>query len=317
MNVYDTIHFDSRYHGGRYTMIELLEGKFFKTFIAVMEEKSFSRAAEKLGYVQSTVTSHIQLLEQACNQKLFHRLSRGVKPTEAGVRLATFAYQFIHLGMSLEHAMNELDQPQGTIHIRMQESFFLTRMSSFIQQFMAQYPRIKVRLEAGFQPDILKRVLDHAVDFGIVPQNPHRNDLVFHPLLEEKLVFIASDALVQRVESSGLDILHDEIVISFGTSCLYHTQASRILQEAGIEGNSALEFPSIEMIKQAVKCGIGFALLPEICVKKELEEQEFQTLPLCPPIYSTHGLIVHKDRELHFPAKLFKSQIVEHFSMER
>ncbi|OAJ73111.1 hypothetical protein AYJ08_15745 [Brevibacillus sp. SKDU10] len=294
-------------------MIELLEGKFFQTFIAVIEEKSFSRAAEKLGYVQSTVTSHIQLLEQACNQKLFHRLSRGVKPTEAGVRLATFAYQFIHLGMSLEHAMNELDQPQGTIHIRMQESFFLTRMSSFIQQFMNQYPRIKVRLEAGFQPDILKRVLDHAVDFGIVPQNPNRNDLIFHPLLEEKLVFIASDALVQRVESSGLDMLHDEIVISFGTSCLYHTQASRILQEAGIEGNRALEFPSIEMIKQAVKCGIGFALLPEICVKKELEEKEFQTLPLSPPIYSTHGLIVHKDRELHFPAKLFKSQVVEHF----
>ncbi len=316
MNVYDTIHFAFRYQGGCYTMIELLEGKFFKTFIAVMEEKSFSRAAEKLGYVQSTVTTHIQLLEQACNQKLFHRLSRGVKPTEAGVRLATFAYQFIHLGMSLEHAMNELDQPQGTIHIRMQESFFLTRMSSFIQQFINQYPRIKVRLEAGFQPDILKRVLDHAVDFGIVPQNPHRNDLIFYPLLEEKLVFIASDALIQGVESSGLKALNDEILISFGKSCLYHTQASKILQEAGIEGNSALEFPSIDMIKQSVKCGIGFALLPEICVRKELEEEDFKTLPLCPPIFSTHGLIVHKDRELHFPAKLFKSQIVDHFSTE-
>ncbi|MCY9656119.1 LysR family transcriptional regulator, partial [Paenibacillus thiaminolyticus] len=55
-------------------MIELLEGRVMKTFIAVMEEKSFSRAAERLGYVQSTVTTHIQSLEQACKQKLFHRL---------------------------------------------------------------------------------------------------------------------------------------------------------------------------------------------------------------------------------------------------
>jgi LysR family transcriptional regulator, cell division regulator len=105
-------------------VIELLEGRFFKTFIAVIEEKSFSRAADKLGYVQSTVTSHIQLLEQACKQKLFHRLSRGVKPTEAGEKFLKYAYQFIHLGTSIEEAMNELEQPGGTVHLRMQESFF-------------------------------------------------------------------------------------------------------------------------------------------------------------------------------------------------
>ncbi|KEK22885.1 LysR family transcriptional regulator [Bacillus gaemokensis] len=295
-------------------MIELLEGKFFKTFIAVIEEKSFSRAADKLGYVQSTVTTHIQLLEQACKQKLFHRLSRGVKPTEAGLKLAKFAYQFIHLGMSLEDAMNELDQPKGTVHIRMQESFFLTRMSSLIQEFIGQYPKIKLRLETGFQPDILNQVLEHAIDFGIVARNVHRNDVIFYPLIEEKLVFIASETLAQKVESKGLNALNDEIAISFGTSCLYHTQANKTLQEAGIEGNSALEFQSIEMIKQAVKCGIGFALIPEIAVKKELEKEQFKTLPLCPPIFSTHGLIVHKDRELSFPAKLFKSQIIDHFS---
>ncbi|MBC6971519.1 LysR family transcriptional regulator [Bacillus sp. Xin] len=297
-------------------MIELLEGKFFKTFIAVIEEKSFSRAADKLGYVQSTVTTHIQLLEQACNQKLFHRLSRGVKPTEAGLKLAKFAYQFIHLGMALEEAMSELDQPQGTVHIRMQESFFLTRMSPLIQEFIGSYPKIKVRLGTGFHRDILNQVLEHAVDFGIVPQNPNRSDVIFYPLVEEKLVFIASDVLVQKVESHGLDILNGEIVISFGTSCLYHTRASKLLQEAGIEGNNALEFPSIEMIKQSVKCGIGFALIPEMAVKKELEEEQFKALPLCPPIFSTHGLIVHKDRELSFPAKLFKSKVIDYFSSE-
>jgi DNA-binding transcriptional LysR family regulator len=95
-------------------MIELLEGRFFKTFLAVMEEKSFSRAADKLGYVQSTVTTHIQFLENACKQKLFHRLSRGVKPTAAGEKLVKFAYQFVQLGSSIEEAMGEIEQPRGT-----------------------------------------------------------------------------------------------------------------------------------------------------------------------------------------------------------
>lgn len=298
-------------------MIERLEGKFFKTFIAVMEEKNFSRAAERLGYVQSTVTSHIQLLEQACNQKLFHRLSRGVKPTEAGLKLAKYAYQFIHLGNSLEEAMNELDQPQGTIYFRMQESFFLTRMTSFIQDFIGHYPKIKLRIETGFQPDILQHVLEHAVDFGIVPQNPNRPDIHFYPLVEEKLIFIATDDLARKVESKGLNTLNDEILISFGNSCLYHTQASDFLLKSGIEGNNALEFPSMEMIKQAVKCGIGFALIPEIAVKEEITKGQFKEVPFSKPIFLTHGIITHKERELSFQANLFKSEVNDHFSSRR
>ncbi|MGN9863957.1 LysR family transcriptional regulator [Bacillus swezeyi] len=295
-------------------MIEMLEGKFFNTFIAVMEEKNFSRAADRLGYVQSTVTSHIQLLEQACGQRLFQRLSRGVKPTPAGLKLAAFAYQFIHLGRSLEEAMNELDQPQGNVDIRMQESFFLTRMSTMIQHFLKDHPNIRLKLESGFQQDIVQQVVDHAVDFGIVPQNPNRPDILFDPLLEEKLVFIASHDLVEKIESDGLNALSRETFISFGTSCVYHTKAGRLLQEAGIEGNSALEYPSIEMIKQAVRCGIGFAFIPEIAVKQELEADQFKLLPLSAPIVSTHGLIVRKDRELSLTASLFRARVTGYFS---
>nr|WP_285860285.1 MULTISPECIES: LysR family transcriptional regulator [Paenibacillus] len=289
----------------------MLEGRFFKTFIAVMEEKSFSRAADKLGYVQSTVTTHIQFLEQACNQKLFHRLSRGVKPTAAGEKLMKYAYQFVHLGASIEEAMNEIEQPQGTVYLRMQESFFLTRFSSFMQHFVKEYPEVKLRVESGFHHDILDQVLDHAIDFGIVPRDPQRNDIVFYPLVEEKLIFIASNALMMEVEREGLHRLSKEVMISFGTDCLYHTQASMAIQEAGIDVKEAIELPSLEMIKQSVQCGIGFALVPEIAVQKELDEGCFALLTVSKASYSMHGLIVHKNRELSYPARLFKSKLIE------
>lgn len=297
-------------------MIELLEGRYFKTFIAVMEEKSFSRAADKLGYVQSTVTTHIQFLEQACKQKLFHRLSRGVKPTAAGEKLVKFAYQFVHLGASIEEAMNEIEQPRGTVYLRMQESFFLTRISSIMQHFVKEYPEVKLRVESGFHQDILDQVLEHAIDFGIVPRDPQRNDLIFYPLVEEKLVFIASHALMKEVETEGLNRLSREVMISFGTICLYHTHASTVLQEAGIYVKDALELPSLEMIKKSVACGIGFALVPEIGVKKELEEGHFQVLPISPESYSMHGLIIHKNRELSYPAKLVKSELIKRFGQQ-
>jgi DNA-binding transcriptional LysR family regulator len=297
-------------------VIELLEGRFFKTFVTVLEEKSFSRAAEKLGYVQSTVTTHIQLLEQVCKQKLFHRLSRGVKPTEAGFRLAKFAYQYIHLGHSIEENMNELDHPRGTVSIRMQEAFFLTRVSAFVSQFMKEYNRVKLRIETGFHQDILNQVLDHAVDFGIVPHDPGRHDILFYPLVEEKLIFIARAALAEEVERKGLGILNDEAVISFGTSCLYTTQANKALQEAGVNASNALELPSLEMIKHTVKHGIGFALIPEVAVKDDLDAGLFKLLPF-PEILSMHGLIVHKDRELSYPGRLFKSHVMDYFENQQ
>lgn len=292
-------------------MIELLEGRFIKTFIVVMEEKSFSRAADKLGYVQSTVTTHIQLLEQVCKQKLFHRLSRGVKPTAAGEKLLKYAYQFVQLGVTIEDAMNEMEQPRGTVYLRMQESFFLTRFSSFMQHFGKEYPEVKLRISSGFHQDILDQVLEHAIDFGILPRDPKRNDIVFYPLVEEKLIFIASNTLMTDVETEGVSRLNKEILISFGSICVYHTHASKALKEAGIQVKDAIELPSLEMIKQSVACGIGFALVPEVAVQHELDAGTFKVLPLCPESYSMHGLIVHKNRELSHPARLVKSELIK------
>jgi DNA-binding transcriptional LysR family regulator len=294
-------------------VIELLEGRFFKTFLAVMEEKSFSRAADKLGYVQSTVTSHIKILEQICKQKLFHRLARGVDPTEAGIKLAKYANQFIHLGNSIEEVMNGLDQPRGIVTLRMQESFFLTRMTEVLQLFKQEHPMVKLRIESGFHQDIMNQVLNHAVDFGIVPRDPQRHELLFFPLVEEKLIFVASESLFEEVQSKGLERLNEEIIISFGTSCLYDTHTRQILQESGVHPFDALELPSLEMIKQSVKQAIGFALVPEVSVQDELESGELITLSIGPAVRFMHGLVVHKDRELNYPAKLFKSRVIVHF----
>ncbi|MFC6650692.1 LysR family transcriptional regulator [Paenibacillus rhizoplanae] len=160
-------------------MIDLLEGRFFLAFIALLEEKSFSRAAVRLGYVQSTVTTHIQQLEKISGQKLFHRYPRGIELTEAGKVFSKYAYQYVHLSQSLKESMNELDQPCGTIRIRTQESFFLTRMLPFVQEYIRNYPNVNLRIEQGSYQDILNGVLDYELDFGIVPQDPNRQDILF------------------------------------------------------------------------------------------------------------------------------------------
>ncbi|MGO4789263.1 LysR family transcriptional regulator [Paenibacillus sp. 2KB_20] len=291
-------------------MIDSLEGRFILAFIALLEEKSFSRAADRLGYVQSTVTTHIQHLEKISGQKLFHRYPRGIELTEAGKIFSKYAYQYVHLSQSLKESMNELDQPSGTIRIRTQESFFLTRMLPFVQEYTRNYPSVNLRIEQGSHQDILKGVLNYELDFGIVPQNPNRQDILFYPIMEETIVFAASEDIAWKVEHAGVQILNDELFISNGTSCLYHTTAVDVLKDAGIMVKDALELPSLEMIKQYVSCGKGFALVPEIAINNELKIGTLKILLFNSKMSFSHGLIVHKNRELSFTAKSFQSELL-------
>ncbi|WP_338539655.1 LysR family transcriptional regulator [Paenibacillus tundrae] len=294
-------------------MVDALEGRFFLAFIALTEEKSFSRAAERLGYVQSTVTTHIQQLEKIIGHKLVHRYPRGIELTDAGKVFAKYAYQYVHLIQSLDEHIHELDEPSGTIRIRTQESFFLTRMLPFIQEYTRNMPNVNLRIEHGTHQDILNSVLDYELDYGIVPQNPNRHELHFYPIVEETIVLVASEQIAQNVRDLGAQILNNQLFISNGTSCLYHTSAVDVLKEAGVTVKDALELPSLEMIKQYVGCGKGFALIPEIAILNELETGTLQILPFAPTMSFTHGLITHKNREHSPTAKGFHAALMDYY----
>lgn len=295
-------------------MLGVLEGRFLVTFLTVLEEGSFSRAAEKLGYVQSTVTSQIQLLEQGCRHKLFHRLPRGVKLTEAGEKLAVYARQFVQLGQSMEEALGSLDQPRGSVRVGALESFCVTRLSGFLRPFFEEYPEVTLLLETGFQGDIVERVQSHAVDFGIVPKDPNREDLLFQPLVHEVMALVSSKGLADLILAKGWDQLAGVQIIGFGNRCVYQTDGQKLLAEMGMSPEAQLtEFPSTELIRQMVTCGLGIAFVPEITMERELSEGTVVRIPLQNPIRLTHGIIRHKDRVLNTPSKVFQSKLVNHF----
>ncbi|GIP16565.1 LysR family transcriptional regulator [Paenibacillus montaniterrae] len=296
-------------------MLERLDGRFLVTFLAVWKEGTISGAAAKLGYVQSTVTAHIQLLEQSCGQKLFHRLPRGVKPTEAGEKLARYARQFAQLGQSLQEALNSLEQPRGAVWIRALESFYVTRLTGLFRPFLAQYPEVSLHLETGFQGDIVEQVLSHSIDFGIVPKNPMREELLFEPLIEEKMVLISSAELARTIAMQGWEQLQGVQVIGFGPRCLYQTDGYKILTEMGMPAEiRQAEFPSTELIRQLIKNGMGIAYVPEIALERELAEGTVVALPMTQPLRLTHGLLQHRDRVLNTPAKVFRQELLDYFN---
>lgn len=298
-------------------MLEHMDGRSMKTFITVMEEKSFSKAALKLGYVQSTVTMHIHQLEQTLGQALFKRLPRGVELTAAGKEVAPYAYRYLQLGESLQDKLTGLHEPKGVVRLRALESFCVPHLPQLLPTIFEQYPQIQLQLETGFQRDIIQEVSAYRVDLGIVPRDPKVNNLTFIPLVQDELVWVGAPALVSRIENDGWEAIADTKVIGFGSRCIYQTMASQVLADKGLATFTAMEFDSTEMIKQTMMFGMGLSLMPLTSVLEELQAGKLLRLQKEKTILLEHGLIHRSGKDLSAPVLACKEHIISYFLAQK
>ncbi|UJF32554.1 LysR family transcriptional regulator [Paenibacillus hexagrammi] len=294
-------------------MIEQMDGRSMRTFVAVLEERSLSKAAARLGYVQSTITAQIQQMEQLMGVRLFQRLPRGVEPTEAGKAIAPFAYRFLQLGQSLQDQLSGLDEPKGPVRMRALESFCVPHLPQLLPAFIRQYPQIELHFETGFQHDIVEEVNAYRIDLGIVPSDPQLPQMEFIPLFSDELVWVAASELACGMQDGEWGNLPQVKVISYGGRCIYHHIVERELQKKGVIHFSVMEFDSLEMIKQTVICGMGAALLPFSSVQAEIASGRLTRVKTDTSIPINHGLICMKDRELSTAARIWKDRLLDWF----
>lgn len=294
-----------------------MDGRSMKTFITVMEEKSFSKAALKLGYVQSTVTMHIHQLEQQLGQPLFQRLPRGVELTAAGREVAPYAYRYLQLGEALQDKLNGLYEPKGVVRIRALESFCVPHLPRLLPTLFEQFPRIQLQLETGFQRDIIQEVSAYRVDLGIVPRDPKARNLTFIPLVQDELVWVGAPALIGRIEKAGWEAAANTQVIGFGSRCIYQAMASQVLTDKGLPHLTEMAFDSSEMIKQTLIYGMGLSLMPLTSIQVELQEGKLLRLQQETAIPLEHGLIHRSGKDLSPSVQACKGHMISYFLAQK
>ncbi len=164
-----------------------------KTFSYVYQIGSFSRAADYLYLSQPTVSSHISFLEGELNQKLFDRLGRMVVPTQAGRLLYSHAKQIIQ----------QVDQALVEVH-GLQEKIagdFLLGASTIpghyllprvLEKYNQNYPQVSLYLHVADSYQIRKKVAVGELDMGIVGAYGHDPEIMFRPLLRDKLLVLGN-----------------------------------------------------------------------------------------------------------------------------
>lgn len=258
-----------------------MEIRHFVTFKKVIEMGSFTQAAENLGYTQSTVTSHIQALEEHLGAPLFDRMGRKVNLTDIGQKLLPYTQEILDTYGKIEGITSDGEDMKGELKIAAPESLTVYRLEPILREFRKKFPQVSIRLTNATCGDNKKAILNGNADlaFVMLPQMED-SDLIVHPLLNEPIVLVGSpecslNSIDKRFENQKLS----DCLITNEKECSYRRIFEEYLGEQRIVPSSTMELWSIEAIKRCVMSGLGISYLPLMTVKEETEQGTLKIIP--------------------------------------
>jgi DNA-binding transcriptional LysR family regulator len=191
--------------------------RHLRYFVAVAEERHFTRAAERLGIKQPPLSLQIKQLEQELGTPLFRRLTRGVELTAPGTLLLDEARQI--LDQVERTKANVRNRARGeTGHIRVGfagATYFQPRVPALVQTYRRRYPGVVLSPAQGNTPDLVEAVRNGSVDAAFVrPPLGDRQEITVHPLVEETLrIVLPSNHPQARKRFVSLATLAQETII--------------------------------------------------------------------------------------------------------
>lgn len=257
---------------------------YLQTFREVAIRESFTRAAEVLGYAQSSVTTQIQKLEKAYQVKLFERYSNNkIRLTSAGEELFKLAGQMLELFEQSKEKMAK--QGGGSMTIGTMDSIASYFLPAYMQSTRKEYPELNIRLNTDREELILHQVREGEADVGLILADDSSDPaLQWITIREEPLVLIVhpNHPLIQQERIELADLEDTEWILPEHT-CNYRQLLERLLRTNGISYRVGLELGNPEAIKRSIKNGEGISILPQMAALEEIERGELTVLPLNHP----------------------------------
>lgn len=270
---------------------------YLQTFCAVARWENFTRAADELGYAQSSVTTQIQKLEEHYGVVLFERLGRKMQLTQAGEALLQYAREILRLYEESREVLTQ--QATGTMTIGTIETLAAFYLPPLLQTFQASHPHLTLSLQSGTEPSIIQAVRERQYDFGLILDLPYsKPDLACITLKREELVVIAHPSSpFSSLPHMTIHELENQRLILTEEGCTYRAQLLQALKQHSTRHEVACEFGSIEAIKQCVKFNLGLALLPRITVRDEVAKGGLVAIPFVHPEITFYTqLIYHREK---------------------
>lgn len=259
----------------------MMEIRHFVTFKKIVETGSFTQAAEHLGYTQSTVTSHIQALEEHLGAPLFDRMGRKVRLTDIGKNLLPYTQEILDTYGKIESITSDGEDTRGELKIAAPESLTVYRLEPILREYRKKFPNVHISLNNATCGDNKRAILNGSADiaFVLLPQLQDA-DLIVHSLLDEPIVLVGGfDCSLNILDKSYENQKLCECLITNEKECSYRTMFEEYLDERRIVPSQTMELWSVEAMKRCVMSGLGIACLPLMTVNDEIKEGKLKVIP--------------------------------------
>ncbi|SHG65701.1 DNA-binding transcriptional regulator, LysR family [Thermosyntropha lipolytica DSM 11003] len=276
----------------------------------VAETKSFSKAARILHLSQPAISSKIKDIEDYYGLKIFHRTAQGVTLTEAGKIINAYAVRFAELQQAMDEELKQLLQNNSILTIGASCTVGNYAMPSCIKIFKDRYPDITVKLDISNSRGILEKLHRKEIDVAVIEGSTENPDLAVYKITDTRLVFIVSLAsrIVKKKEISLTELSSKPFVIREKGAAVRQI-FEKALADHGYsleQFNIVTEMTSIHAVKAAVQDDIGISIVPEITIKKEINNQLLKTVKVTGlDLYMPIHLAYLKNEELSLPAQRF------------
>ncbi|KQB91424.1 putative HTH-type transcriptional regulator YraN [Geobacillus sp. PA-3] len=227
----------------------------------IYEDRNITKASERLYISQPSLTYRIKQLEKEFGVKILSRGKKGVEFTEQGEYLVRYADNMLSILEKIKEQLNNMDDKvKGTLKLAVSRIYARYELPNILSLFLKKYPEVDIQLKTGFSSVVYQMLHREEAHVGIVRGN---QDWDGHKvLISEEKVYVVSK---HPIDISNLPAIPR---INYTTDpSLKDLIDSWWKQTFDVPPNITMEVDLIDTCREMVICGLGYAIVPEICLK--------------------------------------------------
>lgn len=231
----------------------MLDLELLRTLVCVVDEGSFTRAANRVHRTQSTVSQQVRKLEQSVGKTLLSRDRAGgnVSATEDGELMVAYARRLLAIAGEAEHVLSA-PRAARVLRLGIPEDFDVSRLTVLLAGFAASHADVRLETSSGMSADLRGGLASGELDLALVKREPGEGPCL--AAWPERLVWVGGR---QRIPDGAAVPL-----VVFPQGCIYRKRAIYALESAGRPWHIAYHSHSLAGVQAAVAAGLGVSLLP-------------------------------------------------------